>query len=209
MTKPGWPRLPPHAPGMRIGLYGGSFNPPHAAHLMVARIALRRLGLQRIWWLVSPGNPLKDNRALPPIAGRIAAARALSHDPRIVVSGIEADFDTHYTLDTLRRLLPRTRGVRFVWIMGGDGLAGFHRWGGWREIARKIPIAVVDRPGATLRALSARAALTLTAKRLDETDGHLLARARPPAWIYLHDRRSALSSTQLRKGGRVSHERNR
>jgi nicotinate-nucleotide adenylyltransferase len=190
---------------MRIGLFGGSFNPPHAAHLMVAKIALRRLGLQRIWVLVTPGNPLKDNRDLPELARRVAAVKALVKDPRIVVTDIEARFGTFYSVDTLRKLLPRGRGARFVWIMGGDGLASFHRWGGWREIARRIPIAIVDRPGATLKALRAPAAVALGRHRLDETDGRLLPFARAPAWIYIHDRRSGLSSTQLRALARPAH----
>ncbi len=198
-------RIPPHAPGMTIGLYGGSFNPPHAAHLMVAQTALRRLGLKRLWWMVSPGNPLKNNAALPPLGARIAACRALVRDPRIIVTGLEAGLGTHWSADTIRALKARCRGVRFVWIMGGDNLASFHRWGGWRGIMRAMPIAAIDRPGATHAAIRAPAATCFANRRIDETDGKLLPHLRAPAWMLLHGRRSALSSTALRKaaaGGR-------
>lgn len=191
-------RIPPYAPGMAIGLYGGSFNPPHAAHLMVARTGLRRLGLDRIWWMVSPGNPLKDNLGLPPLARRAAAARALARDPRIVVTGLEAGLRTFYSADTIRALQARCPGVRFVWLMGGDNLAGFHRWGGWRGIMRALPVAVVDRPGATHAAIRAMAATAFAHARLDETDGLLLAHSPAPAWMLLHGPRSPLSSTALR-----------
>lgn len=200
--------LPPHARGMRIGLFGGTFNPPHIGHVMAARIAMRRLKLDRIWWMVSPGNPLKDNSSLPSVAARIAAARALIRDPRIIVTGLEADLRTHYTFDTLRRLLPRLPGVHCVWIMGGDGLAGFHQWGGWRRIARMIPMAIVDRPGATHRAVRAPAAQRFAQQRYDETDAGLIATARAPAWVFMHDRRSPLSSTLLRGGAGKSPLRN-
>jgi nicotinate-nucleotide adenylyltransferase len=204
-------RIPPHAPGMTIGLYGGSFNPPHAAHLLVAQTGLRRLGLNRIWWMVSPGNPLKDNRGLPPLAERAAAARRLARDPRIVITGLEAGLGTFFSADTIRTLQARCPGVRFVWLMGGDNLAGFHRWGGWRGIMRALPVAVVDRPGATHAAIRAKAAATFAHARIDETDGQLLAHMEAPAWMLLHGPRSHLSSTVLRTrapgccgGGNVS-----
>jgi nicotinate-nucleotide adenylyltransferase len=183
---------------MTIGLYGGSFNPPHAAHLLVARTALRRLGLDRIWWMVSPGNPLKDNRGLPSLAERAAAARRLARDPRIVITGLEAGLGTFYSADTIRALKARCPGVRFVWLMGGDNLAGFHRWGGWRGIMKALPLAVVDRPGATHAAIRARAATAFAHARIDETDGKLLAHMEAPAWMLLHGPRSPLSSTALR-----------
>jgi nicotinate-nucleotide adenylyltransferase len=194
------PGLPPFVAGMRIGLLGGSFNPPHAAHLNNSLIALRRLGLDRVWWLVTPGNPLKDTRQLPPIASRIAQCRALIRDPRIIPTGIEAKFGTRYTADTLRRLQARCPGVRFVWLMGADNLAGFHHWRDWDAIARTVPIAVIDRPGFTLRATSGRFATRFANSRLDETDSPLLARAPLPAWVLLHGRRLPHSSTAIRAG---------
>ncbi|MGL4727206.1 MAG: nicotinate-nucleotide adenylyltransferase [Bosea sp. (in: a-proteobacteria)] len=192
-------RIPPHARGMRIGLYGGSFNPPHAAHLMVAQTALRRLKLDRIWWMVSPGNPLKNNDDLPTLAMRAEKVRAMVHDPRIVVTGLEAGLGTYYSAQTINALLSRCQGVRFVWIMGGDNLTQFHRWGGWRAIMESIPMAVIDRPGATHAAVRARAATAFAQNRIDETDGSLLADLPSPAWMLLHGRRSPLSSTQLRE----------
>src|SRR5262247_755877 len=121
-------RLPPHAPGMKIGLFGGTFDPPHQAHRAACLIAMRRLGLDRVWWLVTPGNPLKDTRGLSPLAERLAAARALAHHPRIDVTGFEAEIGVHYTYEVIRYLLSRCRGVHFVWIMGADNLRSFHRW---------------------------------------------------------------------------------
>src|SRR5204863_138816 len=142
---PAPPGLPPHAPGLRVGLFGGTFDPPHAAHRAASLLVLRRTGLDRIWWLVTPGNPLKDTRGLAPLRDRIAAARRLARHPRIEVSGVEAAIGARYTLDTLRYLVARCPGVRFVWIMGADNLRSFHRWHGWRRIAALVPIAVVDR----------------------------------------------------------------
>ncbi len=192
-------RLPPHAPGMRIGLFGGSFNPPHAAHLAATRLAMKRLRLDRVWWLVSPGNPLKEPAALPPLGERMVAARALARDPRIVVSDVEAQAGTRYTVDTLRLLRARCPGVRFVWVMGADALAEFHRWRDWRAIFRLVPVAVVDRGGLRTAPLAARAPLAFGQFRLTEHAAARLAGTRPPAWVFLHGLKMPLSSTRLRK----------
>ncbi len=191
-------RLPAHAPGLRIGLFGGSFNPAHDGHRMASLTALRRLKLDRVWWLVTLGNPLKDNSALPPLEARIETARRLADHTRIRVTGAEASLRTRYTADTLRALKLRCPGVRFVWIMGSDNLAGFHRWNEWRAIARMMPIAVIDRPGSTHRALASPAANWLSRYRLSETEAAALATSEPPAWVFLHGRRSDQSSTRLR-----------
>lgn len=191
--------LPPHARGLRIGLFGGSFNPPHAGHVLVAQTALKRLGLDAVWWLVTPGNPLKSHAGLPPQAARIAACRALiGPDPRIVISGLEAQIGTAYTEQTVRFLVRRCPGVHFVWLMGADNLASFHRWQKWRAIAAMVPMAVVDRPGATLRAISSPAARVLARARLPEREARGLAMRAAPAWVFLHGKRVALSSTMLR-----------
>ena len=195
-------RLPRHARGMRIGLFGGSFNPPHEGHRLASLTALQRLGLDAVWWVVTPGNPLKENSGLPPLAERISAAQALARHPRIFVTGFEAAIGTRYTHDTLAWLVRRCPGVRFVWIMGADNLAGFHRWQRWREIAALAPIAVIDRPGSTLRAANSRAGRWLAPWRVDETDGLMLARKKAPAFIFLHGPRSILSSTLLRSAGK-------
>lgn len=184
--------------GRRIGLLGGSFNPPHAAHRQISLIALKRLRLDAVWWLVSPGNPLKDNARLPPLAERLALARQVARHPRIRPTGLEAQFGTRFTVDTLARLRRRWPADRFVWLMGADNLAQFHRWKHWRQIARLVPIAVVDRPGQTHRAVRCAAATALGAARVTESGARALASARPPAWAFLHDRRSTLSSTALR-----------
>lgn len=193
------PRLPPAAPGMRIGLYGGSFNPAHAGHLHVSRMALKRLRLDRVWWLATPGNPLKDRRELAPLADRLATAGTVAEDPRIAVTGFEAAIGARYTVETLRWLRLRRPALRFVWIMGADSLTSFHRWERFREIASLMPIAVIDRPGHTLAAPNAPGARALARWRIDETDAPLLADHAPPAWVFLHGPRSSLSSTALRK----------
>jgi nicotinate-nucleotide adenylyltransferase len=195
------PILPLHARGQRIGLLGGSFNPPHQAHLLVSLTALKRLKLDAVWWLVTPGNPLKNNSALPPLEKRIAACRALAKHPRIVVTGVERELGTHYTVDTIEALKRRAPDVRFVWLMGADNLAQFHRWGGWRRIAGMIPIAVIDRPWSASRALSMPAPLALARFRLPEREAAALARNRPPVWTFIHGKRSPLSSTALRQAG--------
>jgi nicotinate-nucleotide adenylyltransferase len=193
--------LPPYGAGQRIGLMGGTFNPPHAGHLLVAHTALRRLGLDRIWWLVTPGNPLKNNSGLPPLAERMAAAKALVDDRRIVVSGLEAEIGTRFTWDTLRWLRERAPAVRFVWVMGADNLPNFHRWQRWTEIAALMPFAVVDRPGATLKATQSRVARRFADARIDESDASMLPDLPAPAWVFLHGPRSPLSSTALREAG--------
>jgi nicotinate-nucleotide adenylyltransferase len=194
------PRIPfPIAlPGMRIGLFGGTFNPPHDAHRAASLLALKRLGLDRIWWLVTPGNPLKENRALPPLAKRIAASRKAASHPAIEVSGIEAALGTRFTYDTVKKLQARFPEVRFVFIIGADNLAGFHRWKNWRALASMIPIAVVDRPDYDLSTLATPAASTLARARIDESDAALLPLLAPPIWVFLHGLKSELSSTALR-----------
>ncbi len=193
-------RMPVAFPGERIGLFGGSFNPPHAGHLHVAEQALRRLALDRVWWLVTPGNPLKDARELAPLADRLDACRALTQDRRMVITALEVSLPTRFTADTLAHIAARNRGVDFVWIMGADNLGQFHRWDRWRAIAATMPIAVVDRPGSTLRLHHALAARALGQFRIDEDDARRLAGTRPPAWTFLHGPRNAMSSTAIREG---------
>ena len=190
--------IPIFTNGMRIGLLGGSFNPPHAAHRAITLYALKRLQLDRVWWLVTPGNPLKVNGGLRDLHQRADAARQMAHDPRIDVSCLEAVIGTRYTIDTIAYLRRRCFGARFVWIMGADNLAQFHHWKDWRRIAAEIPIAVIDRPPQSFRALAAPAAQALARYRLPETDAGTLARRAAPAWVFLSGMKSNLSSTGLR-----------
>lgn len=192
-------RLPPTSPGLRVGLFGGSFNPPHEGHRLVAETALRRLGLDQVWWIVTPGNPLKSLAELPPQAERMRLVRELvGPDRRMVITGIETAIGTRYTEETIRFLKRRCRDVQFVWLMGADNLAGFHRWKNWREIAASVPMAVIDRPGSTLRATSSPAGRALAGARIDESDSSLLPGLEAPRWVFLHGRRSPQSSTALR-----------
>jgi nicotinate-nucleotide adenylyltransferase len=195
-------RMPTHAPGMKIGLFGGSFNPPHAAHRAASLMAMKRLGLDRVWWLVSPGNPLKDTRALPPLADRVAAAQALAAHPRIDVTGLEAAIGTRYSFDTLQWLRRRFPAVHFVWIMGADNLATFHHWQNWRGIADLVPIAVIDRTGAIGAGPFAG---RFWRYRLPEAQARRLAVREPPAWVFLHGLKSPVSSTALRAVGGCNH----
>jgi len=190
--------IPPHAPGMRIGLFGGTFDPPHQAHLGASLLALQRLKLDRVWWLVTPGNPLKNTKGLAPLSERIAAARALTRHPRIDVTGIEAVINTRYTYDTIRWLKARCPGVRFVWIMGADNLRSFHRWQKWRGIAQLVPFVVIDRLGPSLYAAASPAGLAFGYARIPEHDAVTLPGRKPPAWSFLHGLKSPLSSTALR-----------
>ncbi len=190
--------LPPHGRGQRIGVFGGSFNPPHDGHRAASLLALRRLALDRVWWLVSPGNPLKDTRDLPPQAQRMAAAARVAAHPRIAVSGFERELGSPYTCDLVAALVARCPSVHFVWLMGADSFADLHLWKNWRTIAATVPMGVVDRPGSTLRAAQTRAAAALAGRRLPERAAACLATASPPAYVFLHGKRSPLSSTALR-----------
>ncbi|WP_374547084.1 nicotinate-nucleotide adenylyltransferase [Rhodoblastus sp.] len=190
--------LPPFARGMRIGLFGGSFNPPHAGHALVCDLALKRLDLDRIWVMVTPGNPLKSREGLPSLAERMAAARKIMRHPRVVVTGFEQKIGARYSYQTMAYLRRACPGVHFVWIMGADNLAGFFRWQRWQDIARQMPILVIDRPGATHHAERGIAASWFARRRLPEAEAKSLPLRRPPALIVLHGPRSPLSSTLLR-----------
>jgi nicotinate-nucleotide adenylyltransferase len=185
---------------MRVGLYGGTFDPAHAGHIHVAREARRRLGLDRVIWLVTPGNPLKSGAARKGLAARLDQTRRLARGPSMVVSDIEAGIGLTYTLDTVRWFRRRFPRVRFVWIMGADGLATFHLWRGWRDLAAEIPVAIIARPGAAVRARFAPMARRFAAARLPESRALGLADQAPPAWVYLTAPFQSVSSTALRQG---------
>jgi nicotinate-nucleotide adenylyltransferase len=189
---------------MRIGLLGGSFNPAHQAHREISLTALRRLGLDRVWWLVSPANPLKDPSGLPSVEARVDAAREVARHPRIDVTGFSGR--SAFTVDLLVELKRRFPGVRFVWLMGADNLAQFHRWRAWEKIFALQPIAVFDRPGYRLKALASRAAQRFAADRINQTEAAGLAGRAPPAWTLLAHPLSGLSSTVLRAKGQAANE---
>ena len=195
---------PVAGPGQVVGLLGGSFDPPHAGHAHLSREAMKRLGLDRLWWLVTPGNPLKPKPHVP-LARRMAQARALIHDPRITVTDIETRLGTRATADTLDALQRRYPGVRFVWLMGADNLAGFHRWNRWQSILHSVPVAVFARPGAQMAALNSRAARQFAAARLPQGQARGLGLRAAPAWAYLDMplRRESSSALRAGQGGQV------
>lgn len=184
--------------GRRIGLLGGSFNPAHEGHLHISRLALRRLGLDELWWVVSPLNPLKSAGDVAPLAKRMAGARAMARHPAIRVTDIEAQLGTRYTVDTLTALRRRFPRARFVWIMGADILPQLPRWRRWRDIFRLVPIAVFGRAPYSSRALAAMAAQTFDRNRLHTRNARTLADRKPPAWIFFHSRLHPASATSIR-----------
>lgn len=183
---------------MRVGLFGGSFNPAHEGHAHVAETAMVRLGLDRVIWLVSPQNPLKSAAATPPLAERMAGARRHARGPRMLVTDTETRLGVSFTVDTLRALQARFPGVRFVWIMGADNLAGFHRWRGWTDIMAEVPVAVIARPGSLLRARFAPAARRFARYRIGSRRARLLPDMAAPAWMFLRAPLNHESSTRLR-----------
>jgi nicotinate-nucleotide adenylyltransferase len=186
-------------PGMRVGLYGGSFNPAHEGHAHVAETARRKLGLDRVIWLVSPQNPLKPTHETASQAERIARARTFAHGPAMIVSGAESRIGTQYTIDTLRVLRARFPRVKFVWIMGADSLASFHRWRGWTQIMADFPVAVVSRPWISLKSRSSPAARRFARARVSASKARMLPDMTPPAWVFLTGPLNFQSSTVLRE----------
>jgi nicotinate-nucleotide adenylyltransferase len=179
-------------------LLGGSFNPAHAGHRHIIDLARRRLRLDQVWLLVSPGNPLKPQCGMAPFAQRLASARRIADGRRIVVSAIEAMFGTRYTIDTLRRLLRQFPRVRFVWLMGADILEQLPRWRRWLEFVRRVPLAVLPRPGYNHRALSSHAARRLWHARRPARSAPVLSERAAPAWVFLGAAQHAASATAIR-----------
>jgi nicotinate-nucleotide adenylyltransferase len=180
------------------GLLGGSFNPAHAGHRGISLAAIRALGLDEVWWLVSPGNPLKPEGGMAPLAARLASARAAARASRIVPTAIEASLGTRYTVDTLEALVRRYPKRRFIWLMGSDNLVQFHRWRDWRRIARIMPIAVIARPDYIGSAHTARAMGWLGRFVHPPGHGRHWTLWRPPALVLLRFRPDPASATRLR-----------
>jgi nicotinate-nucleotide adenylyltransferase len=184
---------------LRIGLLGGSFNPAHHGHRAISLEALNRLGLDQVWWLVSPQNPLKPKDDMADLEARLASARAVANrHPGLVVTSLEQTFGTIYTVDTVRRL-KRDRKADFVWLIGADNLVQLPRWRAWRELVGMVPIAVFDREPYSYRALAGRVARAFAARRIRERDAERLVRTAPPAWVYFRLRRHRVSSTRIRR----------
>ncbi|MEM9755373.1 MAG: nicotinate-nucleotide adenylyltransferase [Pseudomonadota bacterium] len=192
--------LPIARPGMAVGLLGGSFDPPHAGHVHVSREALKRFALDRLWWLVSPGNPLKAHGPAG-LHRRLAAARTLVRHPRIDITDFEARIGTRYTGQTLEALAAHYPGVRFVWLMGADNLARFHRWQRWEWILRSVPIGVLARPGQRISARTSKAAQVYGWARRPASEAPLLAQMPPPAWCFVNVPMMAISSSDIRARG--------
>ena len=186
--------------GQVVGLLGGSFDPPHGGHVQASLEAMQRLGLDWVWWLVSPGNPLKREGPAA-LERRVAAARALVRHPRIKVTDIEARLGTRYTAETLERLIPRHPELRFVWLMGSDNLLQFHRWRDWRRIMGMVPVGVLARPGARIEARFAPAARAFRGAQLNEAEARGLAQREAPAWVVLNMPLNPSSSSLIRAQG--------
>ena len=194
----GWVRAPgPVGNGLRIGLLGGSFNPPHEGHVHVSEAALKKLGLDYVWWLVSPQNPLKPSRGMAGFDKRLEAAKRLADKhPRMVVTGIEQELGTRFTIDTLKALKRRFSGTRFVWLMGSDNLVQIPRWRSWQRIFAEVPVAVVARPGSALPARHSKASNRFKGAALPADPR--FADAIPPALTVIEVKRNPASGTKLR-----------
>jgi nicotinate-nucleotide adenylyltransferase len=190
--------FPIAAKGMVIGLFGGSFDPAHEGHALVTREAMKRMGLDQVWWLISPGNPLKARQPAP-MADRMARARAVMPHPRVKITALEAALGTRLTADTIDRLKAIYPGVHFVWLMGADNLVQFHKWGRWRDIMRAVPVGVLARPGAGVPARLSVAAQSFRVHRVQRGEG--LGRQAPPVWVFVNMPMSDASSSEIRARG--------
>ncbi|MES2335916.1 MAG: nicotinate-nucleotide adenylyltransferase [Pseudomonadota bacterium] len=194
--------FPTAAKGMVIGLLGGSFDPAHEGHVHITREALKRMGLDQVWWLVSPGNPLKARRPAP-MADRLRRAKAVMGDPRVRITALEAALGTRATADTIDRLTAIYPGVTFVWLMGADNLVQFHRWGRWRDILRSVAVGVLARPGSGVAARLSVAARAFRVHRVAR--GENLRGRKAPVWAFVNLPMNDASSSEIRaRGGWVS-----
>jgi nicotinate-nucleotide adenylyltransferase len=191
---------------MPVGLLGGSFNPAHDGHRHISLAAMARLGLREVWWLVSPQNPLKPVQGMAPFAERLASAQSVADHPRIRVTDIERRLGTRYTADTLCALRRHHPRIAFVWLMGADNLIQVPRWEKWTDIFATVPVAILDRPSYSLRALAGKVAIRYRHHRLGEDAAKGLAKRQPPAWVFLHGKLHPASATQIRQATRTENE---
>jgi len=196
------PVNPQAKPGERIGLLGGSFNPAHGGHVELSLLAIEKLDLDRVWWLVSPQNPLKSESGMAPLARRLADARRLTRGHAITVTDLEAELGTRYTADTLEALVSLYPDANFVWLMGADNLAQVHRWHGWSRIFHTVPVAVFARPTYSFKAEQSKAARRYARYRLPAYRSRRLATKRPPAWVLFRRPHNPQAATKLRQGDR-------
>ncbi len=200
-----FPRAPSDTARNRVGLLGGSFNPAHDGHRQLCEEALRRLGLDEVWWLVSPQNPLKSADEMAPLSDRFASATALAGHPAMRVTDIETSLGTTYTAETLAKLCQIFPRNSFVWLMGADNLRQISAWKDWTEIFNTVPVAVFARPTYSIRALASVAAGRFSRHRLPERHARRLAGSAPPRWVFLHMRLNTASASAIRAGrGAVS-----
>ena len=183
--------------GLSIGLFGGSFNPAHEGHLHVAECGLRELALDRVWWMVSPQNPLKPKQ--PNYNSRVKTVKALNLKPRMEISHIEQEFGTNYTIDMIRMAQTRFPLTRFVFLMGADNFSQFPKWKDWQEIAMRVPIAIIARPGDGVKPRLSKTARMLANYRLAEEQSHILQYLAAPHWTFLTPPLNSLSSSAIRK----------
>ncbi|PIB24058.1 nicotinic acid mononucleotide adenylyltransferase [Amylibacter kogurei] len=193
--------MPIATAGLRVGLLGGSFDPPHAGHLHISKWALKEFGLDQVWWLVSPGNPLKSEGPADIDRRVLACEQLVDNHPRIVITDLERRFNTRYTAQTLQEIQKRYLGVRFVWLMGADNLATFHRWDRWDEIMHMMPIGVLARPGDQLAAGCSPAARRFRDYRLKARRSNALPYRAAPCWTLLTGPMVNMSSTEIRARG--------
>jgi len=191
-------RLP--AAGSRIGLLGGSFNPPHRAHREISLQALSYLALDEVWWLVSPQNPLKSTEGMAPLPQRLEAAQAMVGHPKLRAAALESALGTRRTIDSLGALQNRFPRVKFVWLMGADNLIQIERWHAWQQIFHRVPVAIFDRPSYSLKAMAAKPAKHFHKNRLKEAYSRCLADRQPPVWVFVHGHRNPLSASSIRAG---------
>ena len=184
--------------GTHIGLLGGSFNPAHEGHVEISLLALERLCLDCIWWMVSPQNPLKPKKGMASLSERLSTAQNTADDPRISVTDIEIELGTLYTADTLLALRNHFSEIRFVWLMGADNLLEMHRWKKWSKIFYTVPVAVFARPNYSLPAEKAEATKRFAGYRMPILNAHLLAEKQPPAWVFFKQPLNPMSATKIR-----------
>ncbi len=189
------------SPKQKIGILGGSFNPAHEGHLSISKIALQRLNLDEVWWIISPRNPLKKYDILYDFEERVSSAEKVIDTNHISISKLEKDAQIKYTIGTVEYLNTRYLGTKFVWIMGADNLKEFHRWREWDKLALTVPIAIIDRPSSSLDVTSSLFANKYRKYRVDEADAQNLADKKKPAWVFLHSKLNDQSSSQLRNSG--------